>query len=168
MDKLLLLGMTATFGLAMGCVVESTNDDDIETETDSSTGGGPGTATSGESESGTTAATSGSGGEGDTGETSASSGSAGDTTGSPGEQVGSCYDDPLTQCLDYTGSGYVPEAFPMGCPNIFSEDPCPSEGVVFSCLFFADDPLESIGRYYSPWSSKGAAQDCEQASGVPL
>ncbi len=167
MRNLFPLTLVSTLALGGACIIESADEDDTDTDTDSS--GGPVTATMGESESATTSPTSSSGGEGSSGDPSGSSGTSGDDpTGDPGDQVGSCREEPLEQCLDYVGDGYVPEAFPMGCPNTFSEDPCPTEGVVFSCVFFQGDPLESIGRYYSPWSSKGAAQDCDQASGVPL
>lgn len=171
MRKLIRFAVALSLLPGVACIVESSDDDDeTDTETDGATASGPVTATTSESGTATSSPTSGSGEtSGDTsGDTGDSSSGADETTSGPGEQVGSCSDEPLTQCLDYTGEGYVPEAFPMGCPNIFSEDPCPTEGVVFSCVFFLGDPLESIGRYYPPWSSAGAAQDCDQASGVPL
>lgn len=74
----------------------------------------------------------------------------------------------LKVCLEYTGSTWTATEAKARCSvegQVFLEGPCPTDGVVFSCVQMQGQGMEAINRYYG--DAEKAKAVCAQV-GKPL
>lgn len=69
----------------------------------------------------------------------------------------------LKSCLEYVGSVWTKKEVQARCGlegQVFIDGPCPSEGVVFTCVQEAGKPMEAVNRYYAnPEKAKKVCAD---------
>ncbi len=74
----------------------------------------------------------------------------------------------LTTCFDYVGDMFTPEWVTRACSSgTYSKDPCPTQGLIGSCVTREGKPEAAIIRHYGG-DKTGAAivqKSCEGAAG---
>lgn len=82
-------------------------------------------------------------------------GGGGGDTPKPAKVVASCDQRTTTgslkTCLEYTGSNWTAKEVQARCSaegQVFIAGPCPTDGLVFSCVQMAGQPMEAVNRYF--------------------
>jgi hypothetical protein len=74
----------------------------------------------------------------------------------------------LKTCLEYTGKVWTAKEVQARCSmegQVFSEGPCPTDGLVYSCVQMPGEGMEAVVRYFG--DAEKAKATCAQI-GKPL